>query len=78
LRIKLFQQVFDLFRQLGQATGGGAVGKGRIHPQMTEHLLQVRLTAAVEAVVDYYLARNDQAKTSHCKTWLAKHHNVVP
>jgi SRSO17 transposase len=29
-------------------------------------------------LVDYYLARNDQAKTSHRKTWLAKHHNVVP
>jgi SRSO17 transposase len=29
-------------------------------------------------LVDYYLARNDQAATSHRKTWLARHPNVVP
>ena len=29
-------------------------------------------------LVDYYLARNDQAAKSHRKTWLAKHPNVVP
>jgi hypothetical protein len=30
-----------------------------------------------EDVVDYYLARNEQATTLHGKTWLAKHPNVV-
>ena len=40
------------------------------HPQLS-------LTDAGD-LVDYYLARNDQATTSHRKTWLAKHPNVVP
>ena len=40
------------------------------HPQLS-------LTDAGD-LVDYYLTRNDQAKTSHRKTWLAKHPNVVP
>jgi SRSO17 transposase len=31
-----------------------------------------------EDLVEYYLDRNDQAKTSHRKTWLAKHPGVVP
>jgi hypothetical protein len=31
-----------------------------------------------EALVDYYLDRNDQATKSHRKTWLAKHPHVVP
>jgi SRSO17 transposase len=29
-------------------------------------------------LVDYYLDRNDQARNSHRKTWLARHPNVVP
>jgi SRSO17 transposase len=29
-------------------------------------------------LIDYYLARNEQAEKSHRKTWLAKHPNVVP
>ena len=29
-------------------------------------------------LVDYYLARNDQAAKSHRKSWLKKHPNVVP
>jgi SRSO17 transposase len=29
-------------------------------------------------LVDYYLARNQQATQSHRKTWLAKHPNVLP
>jgi SRSO17 transposase len=31
-----------------------------------------------EDLVDYHLARNKQATTSHRKTWLKKHHDVVP
>jgi SRSO17 transposase len=31
-----------------------------------------------EDLVKYYLDRNDQARESHRKTWLAKHPNVVP
>ncbi len=31
-----------------------------------------------EDLVEYYLDRNDQAKTSHRKTWLAKHPGAVP
>ena len=29
-------------------------------------------------LIDYHLARNDQATKSHRKTWLAKHPNAVP
>jgi len=29
-------------------------------------------------LIDYHLARNDQAKKSHRKTWMAKHPNAVP
>jgi SRSO17 transposase len=41
-----------------------------VHPQLS--------LKNAEDLVDYYLARNKQATTSHRKTWLAKHPNVVP
>ena len=41
-----------------------------VHPQLS--------LKDAEDLVDYYLARNKQATTSHRKTWLAKHPNVVP
>jgi SRSO17 transposase len=41
-----------------------------VHPQLS--------LKDAEDLVDYYLARNEQATTSHRKTWLAKHPNVVP
>jgi SRSO17 transposase len=31
-----------------------------------------------EDLIDYHVARNDQAKDSHRKTWLARHPNFVP
>ena len=41
-----------------------------VHPQLS--------LKDAEDLVDYYLARNKQATTSHRKTWLTKHPNVVP
>ena len=41
-----------------------------VHPQLS--------LKNAEDLVDYYLARNKQATTSHRKTWLAKHPTVVP
>jgi SRSO17 transposase len=41
-----------------------------VHPQLS--------LKNAEDLVDYYLIRNKRATTSHRKTWLAKHLNVLP
>ena len=48
-RVEFAQKVLHFLREAGQAAGGRAVVEAGVHPQMAEHLQQVRLAAAVEA-----------------------------
>ena len=46
---KLFQQILNALRQVGDAARGSAVGELRVRPQRAQHLDQVRLARAIES-----------------------------